>query len=418
MTSTAVMLCSAVGAYLAVLTGAALVGSARLRVGASDGVSRFVVLVPAHNEQRLIESTIAQLVALNYPSDMFAVHVVADHCADATVDLARRAGACVHEHVDPNVPGKGAALRWLIDRLWSNGELDIDDIVVIIDADTSADRALLRSLDDRFAIGADVVQAHYSVRSPEVSTAAALRSAALAARHYLRPLGRTTLGASSGLFGNGMAFRSSVLRSVEVGDHLTEDLEMSCELTLNGVAIAFASDAVVEAEMPDTIEASVTQHERWERGRLDVAQRFASRLVLSAFRPSATPRRLARLDAAADLLVPPLSVVVAASSLTTALSAAALLGSRPSRGDRVRAAVAAITSLTLAAHVFIALRLVRAPATVYRALLSAPQLVVWKLRLWGRMLFAANDVSWTRTERNVPTQAGRASTAFDLTDRG
>ena len=96
----------------------------------------------------------------------------------------------------------------------------------------------------------------YRVRDPGASTGAGLRAAALALRHHLRPLGRTTLGASSGLYGNGMAFRADVLRRRTWTDHLTEDIELQMELLLDGTLVAYAPDAVVEAEMPSTLDGA------------------------------------------------------------------------------------------------------------------------------------------------------------------
>ena len=130
------------------------------------------------------------------------------------------------------------------------------------------------------------MQGQYRVRDPGASTAAALRSAALALRHHLRPLGRTALGGSCGLFGNGMAFRAEVLRARAWTDHLTEDIELQMELLLEGVLVAYAPDAVVEAEMPTTLEGARTQNERWERGRIELARRYVPRLV--GARPGAT----------------------------------------------------------------------------------------------------------------------------------
>ncbi len=53
-------------------------------------------------------------------------------------------------------------------------------------------------------------------------------------------------------------------------------------------------------------------------------------------------------------------------------------------------------------YVWSALRMVDAPPAVYRSLLGAPRLVLWKLRLWGEMLVRPGDVAWVRTARNAP----------------
>ena len=57
---------------------------------------RFLIAIPAHDEERVIARTVQRLRELDYPSDLYAIHIVADHCSDATAALARQAGAVVH----------------------------------------------------------------------------------------------------------------------------------------------------------------------------------------------------------------------------------------------------------------------------------------------------------------------------------
>ena len=58
---------------------------------------RIAVIIVAHDEERVILDSVKSLVAQRYPSESFAVHVVADNCTDRTADLARSAGASVLE---------------------------------------------------------------------------------------------------------------------------------------------------------------------------------------------------------------------------------------------------------------------------------------------------------------------------------
>ena len=55
--------------------------------------SRFVVLVPAHDEEAGLPATLRSLGALAYPKDRYRVVVIADRCADGTAAAARRGGA-------------------------------------------------------------------------------------------------------------------------------------------------------------------------------------------------------------------------------------------------------------------------------------------------------------------------------------
>lgn len=362
---------------------------------------RFAVLVPAHDEERLLGSTLKSLLALDYPEELFDVHVVADHCSDRTADVARSCGVAVHEHEDPRPAGKGPALQWLLDRLASEG--NVYDAAVFVDADTIVDPRFLRVADAHLAVGASVIQSYYSVRDVGSSPAVGLRAAALAARHYLRPLGRSRLGGTAGLHGNGMVLTIEVLGRHRWSSHLTEDIELQVLLLLDGTKVVFAPDAVVEAEMPVTLDAARTQHERWERGRLELARRFVPPLVGRAVL-GGPAGRVAYADAVLDQVVPPLSIVAAGSS-ALALTSVARACWRPDPPAVRHAAIAVALVGAEAAYVVSALRLARVPLSVYRSLLGAPRLVAWKARLWLRMLARDRGVDWVRTARNEATTA-------------
>ena len=173
------------------------------------------------------------------------------------------------------------------------------------------------------------------------------------------------------------------------------------ELLLDGILVRYAPAAVVEALMPPTLEGAQTQNERWERGRLDLAKRYVPQLLRRAVRPApdrSAPRvpRVAALDGALDHLVPPLSV------LATATGGVAVAGSAVSllRGSG-RHWPGWLLVAALGGHVVSGLVLAKLPASVYRSLLHAPAMVVWKVRLWLRVLTPADDVDWVRTARTV-----------------
>ncbi len=188
----------------------------------------------------------------HYPRPLFAVHVVADNCVDATAELANAAGATAHERFDPDDRGKGPALNWLVRRLIERGE--VFDVAVFVDADTTLDREFLRVLDDRFRQGAVAVQGQYLVREAFTSPSTALRFCSLASRHHARPLARTAIGGSCGLFGNGMAFSRDIVSDRRWTSHLVEDMEFQLELLLTGIRVDYEPLARLEAEMPDSLE--------------------------------------------------------------------------------------------------------------------------------------------------------------------
>jgi cellulose synthase/poly-beta-1,6-N-acetylglucosamine synthase-like glycosyltransferase len=237
--------------YLLLLTGAALFAPRYTKLRQNGPTQRFLILVPAHNEERLLPSLLANLHQLDYPATLYAIHVVADNCSDQTAELARASGAFAHERVDDDRRGKGYALQWLMQRLWASAEPH--DAVLILDADSIVSPNFLTVMDARLARGERAIQAYYAVRDPQSSWSASLRSVALAALHYLRPLGRMPLGGSAGLKGNGMVFAAEILRAYQWSASLTEDIEYHMALILGGQRVAFAPDAIVWAEMPSSL---------------------------------------------------------------------------------------------------------------------------------------------------------------------
>ena len=55
--------------------------------------TRFLILIPAHNEEDGLPETLQSLSALEYPKQLIHIVVIADRCSDATATAARDGGA-------------------------------------------------------------------------------------------------------------------------------------------------------------------------------------------------------------------------------------------------------------------------------------------------------------------------------------
>lgn len=75
---------------LAALTG---LRGRRAPAGEPAGPRAVSLIVPAHDEEDVIERKIANMLTLDYPRDLLQVVVVSDGSRDRTAELARRAGA-------------------------------------------------------------------------------------------------------------------------------------------------------------------------------------------------------------------------------------------------------------------------------------------------------------------------------------
>jgi len=109
-------------------------------------VADVAVVIPAHNEALVIGESLRSIIALVPRQN---VHVVSDGSTDATVAIARRAGARVIE-TDQNV-GKAGALQEAIERF---GLVRRFALVMLLDADTRAE-FINRAFRDYFALPDD-----------------------------------------------------------------------------------------------------------------------------------------------------------------------------------------------------------------------------------------------------------------------
>jgi cellulose synthase/poly-beta-1,6-N-acetylglucosamine synthase-like glycosyltransferase len=370
--------------YLDVLTVAAVIG---LHTPApAPPRSRFAVLVPAHNEEKLLPRLLQSLAAVEYPRQLYDVHVVADNCTDRTAALAAAAGATVHERRNERLRGKGYALQWLVARLRQAGMQY--DAYAIVDADSILSANFLAVMNNHLARGHQAIQSHDGVLNGDDSWVSGLSYVALALFNHLRPRGKEALGFSVGLRGNGMCFASAVIERFGWETFgLAEDHAYHLQLVSAGIRVRYAAEASALAEQPTSLQQAYSQSLRWERSRLPMLLTSGPHLLLQAIRR----RDPGPLDTLAEQFVPPLSLL-AGSTMFVFLLAAVF---------RMPAALVLASCLVLGetAYVLIGLLLAGAKRSLYLALLRAPFYVVWKL--WTIVVANVHlgDTRWIRTAR-------------------
>ena len=334
---------------------------------------RFLVLIPAHNEERVIGATLAALAAAIRPGDR--VLVVADRCTDATAQLARSAGAEVLERGPGQPPGRAAARQ---DGLDAAVREDDWDAVLFVDADSVVSPGFLDACERALAAtGAAALQAR--------SEAALGRG--LIARSYLAafalqgltiPRGRDRLGLSVRLRGTGMVLRRDALKLARFRAPASEDLFYSLDLCLEGVLPRHVESARLRSATVGSWRAAGTQRTRYEAGRMAAAREFLGPLLRR--------RSPAALEAAVHLATPPLAVAV--GSLLAGLGMVTLAG-LTGLADAWPVAIALGAALgLLAVTVLTGLVQSRAGLRTWLALAAAPWYVLFKLAVSGRALAA------------------------------
>lgn len=371
--------------YLVVLTAAAY--RFRKKQPAPAAPLRLVVVIPAHDEALQIQKTLAHVTASRYPKENCVAVVIADNCEDETASLARSAGAAVVERSDPLHRGKGQALDWFF-KSHSETYGGFDG-VVILDADTVmhpdflSETAKSLSCDDVL-----VMQGFYGVSNPEDNWRTALSAAALNVFHHVRPAGRNRLGGTAGLRGNGMAFRTEIIRKYGWPAYsIVEDIEFSMMLLQDGIRVHYNPDAVVLGEMATEKKQAETQRKRWEGGRFGVFKAYAPQLLKSWLRDK---KQTALLDGFLELFTPPLSLLVLGQFMFLIMSVFVY----PKLSS-----LSVCCVLGTVFYVFSGQILRRAPRYVWKCLLKAPFLILWKIPIYLKLIRKSDSDTWERTRR-------------------
>src|SRR5438132_1746196 len=213
--------------------------SVRRKQAQGTSLPRLLFLVPAHDEELLVTACVQSIQALDYPAGTFRTVVIADNCADRTVELARAAGAECLERRDPLAPGKPQAVGWALRQL----ALGDYDACVIVDADTVVDRDFARALARWAPLRGKLLQA--CERPVNETDSWLTRLAGLLARRrgeVALPL-KESAGLNCPLTCDGTCIGGDILvRDGWQATSLTENWELYARYTVAGVPIHFARE--------------------------------------------------------------------------------------------------------------------------------------------------------------------------------
>jgi cellulose synthase/poly-beta-1,6-N-acetylglucosamine synthase-like glycosyltransferase len=351
----------------------------------------FAIIIPAHNEEKMIAKTIYSINGIIYPHTKYDVFVIADNCSDNTAQISRHLGVNVLERTDTSQRGKGYALRWAFDRLIS--EYDKYDAFVVIDSDSLISGNYLHVMNHYIKNGSRVIQSSDLVLPQKNNWSSEATRIGFILFNYVKPLGRKYLGFDMGLRGNGMCFTKEVLVKIPWQSWaLTEDLEYGLILLLNGERIHFAPEATVWAHMPLKSENARSQRERWEEGRKDITKSYSKIFLKDSFKN----RSLAFFDVFIDLITPPFvnTMLIISLLLVASFSLSFIFPATV-----IYTYIWGVFLLIGFVHLLLGLRLVHADRDLYKSVLYIPIYVIWKVKVIVKTLFSDKPKAWVRTSR-------------------
>jgi len=240
------------------------------------GRHRFVIVIPAYNEENVIYQSVLSILGCDYHKKLFEVYVIADNCTDKTAELAESAGAKVLRRFNKAQRGKQYALEWAFGHI----DLNAYDAVVILDADNHIDPGFLAVMDYHLAKGDKVIQGYIETKNPCDSWVTANYAYMMWYVSRLQMF-RTKVELSAILGGTGYCVSTDVLRRIGWNVRsLVDDAEYTCQLILADERVVFAPGAVVYDQKPVRLSDSLKQRLRWMRGQTQITIRYIPRLAL------------------------------------------------------------------------------------------------------------------------------------------
>jgi len=259
--------------------------------------NRFVIIIPAHNEELFIGRILNSLKEQSYPQESFRIIVVADNCSDKTAAIASINNADVLERKSSKYKGKGYAIKYAID----NALDDNYDALFIIDADSILQTDGLINLNKHILKNDKIIQCNNAVANPADSWFSQLMDVSRTISNEILEPAKEKLGLSSHLMGNGMCFHRKIIDKYG-WDAFTvgEDWEYYAKIINEGKRIAFAQHVRVYHQESTSLKQATPQRMRWSSGRFAILWQYG----LGLFSRGLLEKNLLKFDASLPLILP------------------------------------------------------------------------------------------------------------------
>ena len=228
----------------------------------TDKKHRFIIALPANNEESVIANLIKSLQMQDYDKSLYDIYVIADNCTDGTANVARENGVIVYERFDEDKKTKGYALNWFLDKM--KDKKDDYDALLVFDADNVVDKNFLNVMNKKLCQGEVLVQGYRDIKNPTDTWVSGGYAIFYWTMNRLYHLARYNMGLSPLINGTAFMVKWDIL--IDEGWNtktLTEDIEFALINISKGVKLGWAKDAIVYDEQPLTFKQSWKQRERW-----------------------------------------------------------------------------------------------------------------------------------------------------------
>lgn len=247
------------------------------------------ILVPAHNEEKVIERTAVSLLSMDYPKDRMELIIINDNSSDNTREILEKVKL---QYPDYNMTiinttkengGKGKSNALNIGFQGSKGEL-----LAIYDADNTPEKNALKYLVHTMAgdnsLGA--VIGKFRTRNKNKNLLTKFINIETLGFQWMVQAGRWQLFKLCTIPGTNFIIRKDIINKIGGWDTkaIAEDTEISFRLYREGYKIRFMPLSVTWEQEPERMDVWVRQRSRWVKGNIYVLAKNFKLLFSKEFR--------------------------------------------------------------------------------------------------------------------------------------
>lgn len=240
--------------------------------------TKFLILVAAHNEEKVISSTIENLKQIKYNRDLFDICIVSDNSTDRTTEIAREHGVMVVDTIQGKFVregvGKPAGMQYALRELgFENIKINYD-LVMVLDADNFVDSNILQEVNSQYIAKdkPEAIQTYLDSKNYGKLMSLAY-SVVFWTNNRFMQAAKYRIGLANSIGGTGFFVKTEWL--INNGGFnfksLTEDLEMEIDIVKNGGRVLWNNFTGIYDEKPENTKISMVQRHRWIKGHWYVA---------------------------------------------------------------------------------------------------------------------------------------------------
>lgn len=241
------------------------------------------ILVPAHNEGKVIGKTVESLLSLDYPIDKMELIVINDNSSDDSKDILQSIKVRHSKYnftiinTDNITGGKGKSNALNIGYQVAKG-----DFIAIYDADNTPEKTALRYLiqtivkDD--SLGA--VIGKFRTRNKYRNLLTRFINIETLSFQWIAQAGRRQLLGLCTIPGTNFVLRRTTIEKLGGWDTkaIAEDTEISFRIYKMGQRITYVPQSVTWEQEPETVKVWLKQRTRWVKGNIYVLVKYITNL--------------------------------------------------------------------------------------------------------------------------------------------